>query len=152
MLVDMFTIHLCSPLYPLTLPSPIVSCYRNENLFVHQCLLNFASSHITGDMVLLDNVHITTAYVQINIRRCHSDGCDVRIHGIKALGSRQVFNSKGVVILLYLIKVISFVRCEMLQLYKHNSVKRGYAYISLREYLSVGLDTSFCINSLLLLL
>ena len=31
--------------------------------------------------------------IQINIKRCHSDGCDTRVHGIKTLGYKVVRES-----------------------------------------------------------
>ncbi|XP_020615974.1 zinc finger ZZ-type and EF-hand domain-containing protein 1-like isoform X2 [Orbicella faveolata] len=51
-------------------------------------------SQFNGDFVLVDNVKIPYPVIQINIRRCHSDGCDTRIRGIKAVGYR-VLKSKG---------------------------------------------------------
>ena len=52
-------------------------------------------SHITGSVVLLENVKMPYSVIQINIRRCHSDGCDTRIRGVNAVGYRVV-KSKGV--------------------------------------------------------
>ncbi|KAI4877405.1 hypothetical protein NFI96_011706 [Prochilodus magdalenae] len=43
-------------------------------------------SNVTGYVPLLDNANINHPYVQINIKRCLSDGCDTRIHGLKAMG------------------------------------------------------------------
>ncbi|XP_056909607.1 zinc finger ZZ-type and EF-hand domain-containing protein 1 [Takifugu flavidus] len=43
-------------------------------------------SNVTGYVSLLENVDITYPYVQVNIKRCLSDGCDTRIHGLKTLG------------------------------------------------------------------
>uniref|UniRef100_H3CSZ8 Zinc finger ZZ-type and EF-hand domain containing 1 n=1 Tax=Tetraodon nigroviridis TaxID=99883 RepID=H3CSZ8_TETNG len=43
-------------------------------------------SNVTGYVSLLENADITYPYVQINIKRCLSDGCDTRIHGLKTLG------------------------------------------------------------------
>lgn len=43
-------------------------------------------SNVTGFVALLDNANITHPFIQINIKRCVSDGCDTRIHGIKTLG------------------------------------------------------------------
>ncbi|XP_027043421.1 zinc finger ZZ-type and EF-hand domain-containing protein 1-like isoform X1 [Pocillopora damicornis] len=51
-------------------------------------------SQVNGDFVLVENVKIPYPVIQINIRRCHSDGCDTRIRGIKAVGYR-VLKSKG---------------------------------------------------------
>ncbi|XP_073246845.1 zinc finger ZZ-type and EF-hand domain-containing protein 1-like isoform X1 [Porites lutea] len=51
-------------------------------------------SQFNGDFVLVENVKIPYPVIQINIRRCHSDGCDTRIRGIKAVGYR-VLKSKG---------------------------------------------------------
>ena len=48
------------------------------------------SSHITGDVLVLENCKSYYPVIQINIKRCHSDGCDTRIHGIKTLGYRVV--------------------------------------------------------------
>ncbi|XP_071963026.1 zinc finger ZZ-type and EF-hand domain-containing protein 1-like isoform X2 [Antedon mediterranea] len=48
----------------------------------------------TGEVILIQNARITAPYVQINILRCNSDGCDTRIHGLKALGFRVVQTPK----------------------------------------------------------
>ncbi|XP_051521186.1 zinc finger ZZ-type and EF-hand domain-containing protein 1-like isoform X1 [Myxocyprinus asiaticus] len=52
-------------------------------------------SNVTGYVPLLDNANITHPYIQINIKRCLSDGCDTRIHGLKAIGY-QITKSKEV--------------------------------------------------------
>ncbi|XP_051981297.1 zinc finger ZZ-type and EF-hand domain-containing protein 1-like isoform X2 [Xyrauchen texanus] len=52
-------------------------------------------SNITGYVPLLDNANITHPYIQINIKRCLSDGCDTRIHGLKTMGY-QITKSKEV--------------------------------------------------------
>ncbi|XP_015252043.1 PREDICTED: zinc finger ZZ-type and EF-hand domain-containing protein 1-like isoform X1 [Cyprinodon variegatus] len=52
-------------------------------------------SNVTGYVALLENANITHPYVQINIKRCLSDGCDTRIHGLKTLGY-QITKSKEV--------------------------------------------------------
>ncbi|XP_056141323.1 zinc finger ZZ-type and EF-hand domain-containing protein 1 isoform X2 [Lampris incognitus] len=52
-------------------------------------------SNVTGYVVLLENANITHPYIQINIKRCLSDGCDTRIHGLKTLGY-QITKSKEV--------------------------------------------------------
>ncbi|XP_077980047.1 zinc finger ZZ-type and EF-hand domain-containing protein 1-like [Glandiceps talaboti] len=46
--------------------------------------------NVTGDVLLIENAKLTYPYVQINIKRCHSDGCDTRIHGFKTIGYRMV--------------------------------------------------------------
>ncbi|XP_048575305.1 zinc finger ZZ-type and EF-hand domain-containing protein 1 isoform X2 [Nematostella vectensis] len=51
-------------------------------------------SHITGDYTLVENVKVPYLVFQINIKRCHSDGCDTRIRGLKAVGYK-VLKSKG---------------------------------------------------------
>ncbi|KAK3717323.1 hypothetical protein QZH41_011553, partial [Actinostola sp. cb2023] len=51
-------------------------------------------SHITGEYTLIENVKTPYPMIQINIRRCHSDGCDTRIRGLKAIGYK-VLKSKG---------------------------------------------------------
>ncbi|XP_071500526.1 zinc finger ZZ-type and EF-hand domain-containing protein 1-like [Diadema antillarum] len=52
------------------------------------------ASHITGDVTLLENARVIRPYVQISIKRCQFEGCDVRIHGIRALGYRMVQKSE----------------------------------------------------------
>ena len=47
-------------------------------------------SHITGDVLVLENCKSYYPVIQINIKRCHSDGCDTRIHGVRTLGYRVV--------------------------------------------------------------
>nr|XP_033777379.1 zinc finger ZZ-type and EF-hand domain-containing protein 1 isoform X2 [Geotrypetes seraphini] len=49
-------------------------------------------SNITGYVTLLENANICQQYVQINIKRCLSDGCDTRIHGLRAVGYQKVKN------------------------------------------------------------
>ncbi|XP_063313499.1 zinc finger ZZ-type and EF-hand domain-containing protein 1 isoform X2 [Pelobates fuscus] len=50
-------------------------------------------SHISGYVTLLENANINQMYVQINIKRCLSDGCDTRIHGLRAIGYQKVKKS-----------------------------------------------------------
>uniref|UniRef100_A0A4W6EG63 Zinc finger ZZ-type and EF-hand domain containing 1 n=1 Tax=Lates calcarifer TaxID=8187 RepID=A0A4W6EG63_LATCA len=50
-------------------------------------------SNVTGYIALLENANITHPYVQINIKRCLSDGCDTRIHGLKTLGYQITKNA-----------------------------------------------------------
>uniref|UniRef100_A0A671K9G3 Zinc finger ZZ-type and EF-hand domain-containing protein 1-like n=1 Tax=Sinocyclocheilus anshuiensis TaxID=1608454 RepID=A0A671K9G3_9TELE len=52
-------------------------------------------SNVTGYVPLLDNGNISHPYIQINIKRCLSDGCDTRIHGLKTMGY-QITKSKEV--------------------------------------------------------
>ncbi|XP_077447834.1 zinc finger ZZ-type and EF-hand domain-containing protein 1 [Stigmatopora argus] len=52
-------------------------------------------SNAMGYVALLENANITHPYVQINIKRCLSDGCDTRIHGLKTLGY-QIMKNKEV--------------------------------------------------------
>ncbi|XP_061868119.1 zinc finger ZZ-type and EF-hand domain-containing protein 1 isoform X3 [Colius striatus] len=47
-------------------------------------------SNITGYVTLLENANISQMYVQINIKRCLSDGCDTRIHGLRTVGFQRV--------------------------------------------------------------
>ncbi|XP_074657535.1 zinc finger ZZ-type and EF-hand domain-containing protein 1-like [Tubulanus polymorphus] len=47
-------------------------------------------SHMKGFIVLLENVQTFHRVVQINIKRCQSDGCDTRIRAIKIQGLRVV--------------------------------------------------------------
>ncbi|XP_062031240.1 zinc finger ZZ-type and EF-hand domain-containing protein 1 isoform X1 [Lepus europaeus] len=50
-------------------------------------------SNVTGYVTLLENANISQLYVQINIKRCLSDGCDTRIHGLRAVGFQKVKKS-----------------------------------------------------------
>ncbi|GCC35998.1 hypothetical protein chiPu_0014488 [Chiloscyllium punctatum] len=52
-------------------------------------------SNMTGYVTLLDNANVNHPIVQINIKRCHGDGCDTRIHGLKTMGY-QVVKKSGV--------------------------------------------------------
>ncbi|XP_032901823.1 zinc finger ZZ-type and EF-hand domain-containing protein 1 isoform X3 [Amblyraja radiata] len=52
-------------------------------------------SNMTGYITLLENASIIHPFVQINIKRCHGDGCDTRIHGLKTTGY-QVMKKPGV--------------------------------------------------------
>ncbi|XP_023509054.2 zinc finger ZZ-type and EF-hand domain-containing protein 1 isoform X1 [Equus caballus] len=47
-------------------------------------------SNVTGYVTLLENANVSQLYVQINIKRCLSDGCDTRIHGLRAVGFQRV--------------------------------------------------------------
>ncbi|KAK7112606.1 zinc finger ZZ-type and EF-hand domain-containing protein 1-like isoform X2 [Littorina saxatilis] len=49
--------------------------------------------HLTGDVILLKNAKVHYPIIQINIKRCHSDGCDTRVHGLKTLGYKVVRDS-----------------------------------------------------------
>ncbi|XP_066551309.1 zinc finger ZZ-type and EF-hand domain-containing protein 1 isoform X2 [Amia ocellicauda] len=51
-------------------------------------------SNVTGYVALLDNANISYPYVQINIKRCLSDGCDTRIHGLKTMGYQITKNKE----------------------------------------------------------
>lgn len=42
----------------------------------------------TGQVVLVKNLGRVYHYIQINIRACHSDGCDVKIRGLHIKGSK----------------------------------------------------------------
>ena len=44
--------------------------------------------HKTGSVSLIKNMNRLYRYIQINIRACHSDGCDVRIRGLSIKGSK----------------------------------------------------------------
>lgn len=44
----------------------------------------------TGQMVLVKNLGRVYRFVQVNIRACHSDGCDVKIRGLHVKGSKYV--------------------------------------------------------------
>ncbi|XP_023412078.2 zinc finger ZZ-type and EF-hand domain-containing protein 1 isoform X4 [Loxodonta africana] len=50
-------------------------------------------SNVTGYVTLLENANISQLYVQINIKRCLRDGCDTRIHGLRAVGFQKVKKS-----------------------------------------------------------
>ncbi|XP_066433062.1 zinc finger ZZ-type and EF-hand domain-containing protein 1 isoform X2 [Eleutherodactylus coqui] len=50
-------------------------------------------SLLTGYVTLLENANISQMYVQINIKRCLSDGCDTRIHGLRAVGYQKIKKS-----------------------------------------------------------
>ncbi|XP_069082790.1 zinc finger ZZ-type and EF-hand domain-containing protein 1 isoform X1 [Pleurodeles waltl] len=47
-------------------------------------------SNMNGYVTLLENANINQLYVQINIKRCLSDGCDTRIHGLRAVGYQKI--------------------------------------------------------------
>ena len=56
----------------------------------HVCSVHVGFRHFTGEFTILENMSTYQPYVQINIKRCHSDGCDTRIRGIKTLGYKYV--------------------------------------------------------------
>jgi len=47
---------------------------------------------------------VLLSVVQISITRCHNDGCDTRIHGVRVKGYRSVPAHPGTVSVLYLYK------------------------------------------------
>ncbi|PIK37542.1 putative zinc finger ZZ-type and EF-hand domain-containing protein 1 [Apostichopus japonicus] len=47
-------------------------------------------SYPSDEVTLLDNAKIRSRFIQINIKKCQYEGCDVRVHGLKAVGSRVV--------------------------------------------------------------
>lgn len=55
-------------------------------------LVDIKTVHIprdkTGQVLLAKNLGRVYRYVQINIRACHSDGCDVKIRGLHIKGSK----------------------------------------------------------------
>ena len=53
-------------------------------------------AHFTGNYPLIVNMKTYYPVVQINIKRCHSDGCDTRIRQVKAVGYRYAFKIKNV--------------------------------------------------------
>ncbi|GAB1605002.1 zinc finger ZZ-type and EF-hand domain-containing protein 1 [Argonauta hians] len=52
-------------------------------------------NHINGDFILLENLTQYFPIIQINIKRCHSDGCDTRVHAVKAVGYRLCMKESG---------------------------------------------------------
>ena len=42
----------------------------------------------SGKFVVIQNLSMEYRYVQINIRGCHNDGCDVRIRGLHIKGCK----------------------------------------------------------------
>ncbi|XP_031428595.1 zinc finger ZZ-type and EF-hand domain-containing protein 1, partial [Clupea harengus] len=51
-------------------------------------------SNVMGYVALLENANLSHPYVQINIKRCLSDGCDTRIHGLKTMGYQITKNKE----------------------------------------------------------
>ncbi|KAL5009613.1 hypothetical protein ScPMuIL_011918 [Solemya velum] len=51
------------------------------------------SGHHTGEVVLIKASKAHYSIIQINIKRCRNDGCDTRVHGIKAIGYRVIRDS-----------------------------------------------------------
>ncbi|XP_052765956.1 zinc finger ZZ-type and EF-hand domain-containing protein 1-like isoform X1 [Mya arenaria] len=47
-------------------------------------------SDVSGEVVLLKGIKRHYQIIQINIRKCRNDGCDTRVHGIKAVGFKVV--------------------------------------------------------------
>ena len=47
-------------------------------------------SQFTGNFVLVENMKTYFPVVQLNIKRCYSDGCDTRVRQVKAIGYRYV--------------------------------------------------------------
>ena len=60
---------------------------KSTSICYYDMLRSFFS-YFTGDYVIFENMSAYQPYVQINIKRCHSDGCDTRIRGVKTLGYR----------------------------------------------------------------
>ncbi|XP_071812907.1 zinc finger ZZ-type and EF-hand domain-containing protein 1-like isoform X3 [Apostichopus japonicus] len=52
--------------------------------------IHIPSSYPSDEVTLLDNAKIRSRFIQINIKKCQYEGCDVRVHGLKAVGSRVV--------------------------------------------------------------
>nr|XP_014350788.1 PREDICTED: zinc finger ZZ-type and EF-hand domain-containing protein 1 [Latimeria chalumnae] len=71
-----------------------VSAGRNPNKLQEIREIHIPSN-VTGYVTLLENANIKYPFVQINIKRCLSDGCDTRIHGLRTLGV-QVMKKAGV--------------------------------------------------------
>ncbi|KAM8835522.1 zinc finger ZZ-type and EF-hand domain-containing protein 1 isoform 1-T1 [Synchiropus picturatus] len=61
---------------------------------LHEIRVIRIPSNVTGYVALLENANITHPYVQINIKRCLTDGCDTRVHGLKTLGYQITKNKE----------------------------------------------------------
>ena len=42
----------------------------------------------TGRFMLVQNLSTEYSFVQVNIKACHNDGCDARVHHLHALGCK----------------------------------------------------------------
>lgn len=52
--------------------------------------IHIPSSYPSDEVVLLENAKVRSRFIQINIKKCQYEGCDVRIHGLKAVGFRAM--------------------------------------------------------------
>ena len=44
--------------------------------------------HTVGKFVLARNLSVEYRFIQVNIKGCHNDGCDVRIRGLHVSGCK----------------------------------------------------------------
>ena len=74
--------------------TPGLRSRQKLNLRVVECQLNVGSveCHFEDCYIKCNTCICLFSVVQINIKRCQSDGCDTRIHGIKIRGSRLVWS------------------------------------------------------------
>ena len=70
------------------MPRTIVVSAGNSEKHLSDIKTVHIPRHKTGSVVLVKNLGRVYQYVQINIRACHSDGCDVKIREIHVKGSK----------------------------------------------------------------
>ena len=51
-------------------------------------------AHFTGNFSLVENMKAYFPVMQLDIKRCHSDGCDTRIRQVKAIGYRYLHSHR----------------------------------------------------------
>jgi hypothetical protein len=76
------------------MPQHITVSVGNVKTSLKEIKTVFIPKDTTGKYVLLKNVAIPYKFAQVNIKRCHRDGCDTRIRGIHVRGCRYVVTAQ----------------------------------------------------------
>lgn len=70
------------------MPHTVVVSVGNAEKQLNEIKTVYVPRDRTGQVVLVKNLGRVYRYIQINIRSCHSDGCDVKIRGLHVKGSK----------------------------------------------------------------
>ena len=70
------------------MPATVVVSVGNSPHYLKEIKTVNIPKEFTGKYSLIKNINIPYKFIQVNVRRCHRDGCDCRIRGIYVKGCR----------------------------------------------------------------
>ena len=70
------------------MPATVVVSVGNSPHYLKEIRTINIPKEFTGKYSLVKNIHVPYKFIQVNVRRCHRDGCDCRIRGIYVKGCR----------------------------------------------------------------